>query len=429
MQAAQRVHYNQALEYSIEQANKDGIPVIVYFGLTDDFPEANARHYHFMIEGLIEVEKKLAERKIPLIVQHISPPEGVINLSNKARMVVVDRGYLNIERKWRSRAAQNISCPLIQIETNSVVPVETASPKEEYAAHTLRKKIADFRTEFLNDIPVRKLKNPELKKIADLSSIELTPVKKTVENLNLNSSVKKTSHFKGGFTAAQDHLETFISDKLADYPEKSSDPSEDFLSHLSPYLHFGQISPVYIARKIKSSGKPGTDEFLEQLIVRRELSINFIYYNKNYDSSLQKILPEWAFSTLQEHKDDPREYLYNLSELEEAKTHDPYWNAAQKEMLITGKMHSYMRMYWGKKILEWSPSPQDAFEKALYLNNKYHLDGRDANAFAGVAWCFGKHDRAWQERDIFGKVRYMNSSGLERKFPMQKYISRVNKLS
>ena len=196
---------------------------------------------------------------------------------------------------------------------------------------------------------------------------------------------------------------------------------------MSPYLHFGQISPLYIALKVLETESLGKDSYIEQLIVRRELAYNFVYYNRNYDTI--KCLPPWATATLNVHKRDKREYIYTLEEFENAETHDPYWNAAQKEMVITGKMHGYMRMYWGKKILEWSKNPKAGFDIALYLNNKYELDGRDPNGFAGVAWCFGKHDRAWTERKVFGKIRYMNSNGLKRKFDAEAYVEKINKLT
>lgn len=193
---------------------------------------------------------------------------------------------------------------------------------------------------------------------------------------------------------------------------------------MSPYLHFGQISPLEIALEVQDAGQQiGQEVYLEELIVRRELSINFVHRNPLYDQ--YEALPEWARKTLGKHEDDPREYLYDLDTFEAAQTHDPYWNAAQEEMVLTGKMHNYMRMYWGKKILEWSDTPRTAFETTLFLNNKYELDGRDANSFAGVAWCFGKHDRPWKERPVFGTVRYMNANGLKRKFDIESYVQQI----
>jgi deoxyribodipyrimidine photo-lyase len=191
---------------------------------------------------------------------------------------------------------------------------------------------------------------------------------------------------------------------------------------MSPYLHFGQISPLEIALQVLQSSSQGKESYLDELIIRRELAINYVFYNHNYDSF--NGLPQWAQKTLLSHKSDERTYTYSLIQLEKADTHDAYWNAAQREMITTGKMHGYMRMYWGKKILEWSSSPEEAFKTALYLNNKYELDGRDPNGFAGIAWCFGKHDRPWASRPIFGNIRFMSAEGLKRKFDVEKYTQR-----
>jgi deoxyribodipyrimidine photo-lyase len=259
----------------------------------------------------------------------------------------------------------------------------------------------------------------------EIDSLELKDITRITSALNIDDSVEKTEHFKGGASEVTKRLENFIEDKLPDYPELRNDPTIDCQSNLSPYLHFGQISPIYTALKIldANASAASKEAFLEELIVRRELAVNYVQYNENYDYFAG--LPDWAKRTLWSHKSDPREYLYSLSELENAETHDPYWNAAQNQMRVTGKMHGYMRMYWGKKLIEWSKTPEIAFNTALHLNNKYELDGRDPNGFAGVAWCFGKHDRPWKERLIFGTVRYMNENGLRRKFDADKYIAKM----
>jgi deoxyribodipyrimidine photo-lyase len=381
MQASQRVEYNHALEYAIERANELGLPLLVFFGITDDFPEANERRYHFMLEGLKEVKTALRSRGIGMLVLHRRPERGAVDLAGEAALVVADRGYLRIQRKWRERAARNAGCPFIQVESDTVVPVETVSDKEEYAAATIRPKIGSRLEEFLVPLRARRVKRQSL----DLA--------------------------KGS---------------LDGYDQLRNDPTRDCLSGMSPYLHFGQISPLYIALKIKAAGSAGTAAYLEELLVRRELSMNFVYYNANYDSFMG--LPEWARKTLAKHRGDKRAYVYTLRQLESAATHDPYWNAAQNEMRLTGKMHGYMRMYWGKKIIEWTRTPEHAFKIALYLNNKYEVDGRDPNGFAGVAWCFGKHDRPWAERPVFGLVRYMNDKGLRRKFDADGYVHRIERL-
>jgi deoxyribodipyrimidine photo-lyase len=425
LQASQRVKYNHALEFAIRKANDLEKPLVVYFGLMDDFPEANERHYYFMLEGLKEIKDQLKDLRIRMVILHRSPEEGIIKLSDEASLVVTDRGYLKIQQNWRSVAATNISCPLVQVESDVVVPVEEASDKEEFAARTIRPKINGKLDEYLQPLKQTKPK---------VSSLDLTFKEFNIENLdhamkslNIDKNVKKSNFYSGGPTNAEKTLQKFLSNKFDQFSELRNHPGEDFLSNMSPYLHFGQISPLYIALQIKNHGGPSLDAYLEELIVRRELSMNFVNYNHNYDS--YECLPAWAVKTFEEHDKDKREYIYSLEDLERSKTHDPYWNAAQTELVITGKMHGYMRMYWGKKILEWSETPEDAYQCAIYLNNKYELDGRDPNGFTGVAWCFGKHDRPWTERKIFGKVRYMNAKGLKRKFDMQKYLKKVHGMS
>jgi deoxyribodipyrimidine photo-lyase len=248
-----------------------------------------------------------------------------------------------------------------------------------------------------------------------------------MRELNVDSSVGRITGFRGGPSEAGRRLRDFIENKLDEYPDHRNDPNADGQSHLSPYLHFGQVSPLEIALRIRETESKAGPALLEEMIVRRELSHNFVHYNAQYDNFA--CLPPWVKRTLEYHSRDRREYVYSRAEFEAAQTNDPYWNAAQKEMVLTGQMHGYMRMYWGKKTLEWTNTPQEAFRIALYLNNRYELDGRDPNGFAGVAWCFGKHDRAWAERPVFGKVRYMNAGGLRRKFDADAYVQRIERLA
>jgi deoxyribodipyrimidine photo-lyase len=419
MQASQRSEYNHALEFAILRANELSKPVVVYFGLTDNYPEANQRHYRFMLEGLREVQESLAQREIKMVIHREPPQLGVVEMSRDACLAVVDRGYLKLQREWRNQAAKHIHCPLIQVETDVVVPVEVASPKEEYSAATFRPKIRKELPHFLVQIVESQ---PKVGSTGiDLESLSIEDIERTLSDLNIDRSVSTVSDLRGGTEEAKRRLEIFLSEKLDKYEEIRNDPTVDGLSNQSPYLHFGQISPLYIALRVLGTDTLGTNAYLEELIVRRELSMNFVYYNGNYDSL--DGLPSWARNTLSEHANDARAYTYSLKELENAQTHDPYWNAAQQEMRISGKMHGYMRMYWGKKIIEWTASPQKAFEMALQLNNKYELDGRDPNGFAGVAWCFGKHDRPWQERPVTGKLRYMSEGGLRRKFDADRYAA------
>jgi deoxyribodipyrimidine photo-lyase len=424
MQAAQRVEYNHALEYSIRKANELKMPVLAFFGITENWPDANLRHYYFMFEGLRKVRKTLRDKDIQMVVRRQAPDDGAVELAKDAALVVVDAGHLRIQRRWRRKAARKVECPLYQVETNLIVPVEEASDKENFSAGTFRPRINRQLDKYL--VPLKHTK-PKLDSFGlKLKSFDIEDIDKAVSKLNIDHSVGKATSFEGGTDRAKQLLRDFLKKKLDKFNKLRNDPCADCVSNMSPYLHFGQISPLYIALEVKKSSGKGKDSYLEELIVRRELSHNFVYYNSKYDRFSS--LPPWAGKALDSHKTDKREYVYSLKDFERAKTHDPYWNAAQKEMVLTGKMHGYMRMYWGKKILEWSANPQTAFKIALQLNNKYELDGRDPNGFAGVAWCFGKHDRAWSERPVFGKVRYMNAGGLKRKFDPDAYVQKIQEL-
>ncbi len=428
MQASQRATWNHALAFAIQQANERREPLLVLFGITSRFPEANARHYAFMLEGLREVREALSKRGIQFVVK-LEPPElAAVKLAREATLVVTDRGYLRIQKQWRRHVSEKVSCLVLQVESDVVVPVEVASEKEAYSAGILRPKIQRHLSSYLVPLKERRIKRDSLG--LKFESANLDDVKGIITRLKIDHTVKPVDAFRGGTSQAEQHLEAFIAKKLKDYAERRSDPSLNLGSHMSPYLHFGQISPLDIALKVRQArgqSEKAKDAYLEELVVRRELSMNFVHYNNDYDTF--EAIPEWAKDTLRVHQKDPRAYVYNLKEWETARTHDPYWNAAQKEMVATGKMHNYMRMYWGKKILEWTKTPEEGYRVALYLNNKYELDGRDPNGFAGVAWCFGKHDRAWKERPVFGKVRYMNAAGLRRKFDIETYVRRVDSLS
>ena len=432
MQRAQRPTYNHALEYAIREANTRGLPVVAVFGLTQRFPDGNTRSYAFMLEGLRETQQALRRRGIRLIIALKPPVDAVRGLGGDAALVVVDRGYLQIERRWRERVAEGLGCRLVQVESDVVVPVETVSDKEEYAAYTIRPRIRKHLDEFLVELEETVLERESVNGCPDRmggiggDDIDLENIDALLQRLRINRSADAVDAFRGGPDEAQALLEDFIANKLDHYAEGRNHPGRDVISHMSPYLHFGQISPLHIALRVMHAAgvaAESRDAYLEELIVRRELSMNFCQYNTDYDALA--CLPDWARETLDHHATDRREAVYSLDELETGRTHDPYWNAAQREMVVTGKMHGYMRMYWGKKILEWTPTPEEAFSRALVLNNRYELDGRDPNGYAGVAWCFGKHDRAWAEREVYGKVRYMSAGGLERKFDMDAYVSAV----
>ena len=426
MQNARRSHCNHALEYAIERANELELPLVVFFALTTHYPEANERHYAFLLEGLVETAADLRKRDIALIVYLQTPERAIVKFSKGAALVVTDCGYMRHQVSWRATLAKHALCPVIQVETNVIVPVAVASGKEEYSAATFRRRINKHLATYLVPLSQRKPEKSSLE--LDLESLDLEHWEALLADISIDRSVKRQNKLIGGTKSARAVLKNFIEEKLAKYHLDRNEPVKAIRSHLSPYLHFGHISPLEVALEIRRSEVPqeAKDAFLEELIVRRELSFNFVHYNRRYDE--YDCLPEWAMKTLDDHRQDERPYVYELEELEACKTDDIYWNAAQSEIAKTGLMSNYMRMYWGKKILEWSPSPELAFERAIHLNNKYGLDGRDPNSYAGIAWCFGKHDRPWQERKIFGKVRYMNAAGLKRKFDINAYVEQVEAL-
>jgi len=428
MQQSQRAEYNHALEYAIELANQLELPLLVVFGLMDNYPEANARHYRFLLEGLKDVQRRLADRGIKMGVRRGHPAEVALAVGKKASVMICDRGYLRHQKTWRKQVAEEADCRVVQVESDVVVPVEMVSNKAEYAARTIRPKIQKHVDRFLVELKQGSVNKNSL----DLSfeNLELEDTDAVLKNLKIDRSVGSTNAiFQGGNSEAKKHLRTFLDKKLSHYSENRNQPQTDDASYMSMYLHFGHISPVYLALQVRESETAPEDnraDFLEELIVRRELACNFVHYTGDYDSFSS--IPDWCRKTLEEHARDEREYIYNSEQLENSETHDDYWNAAMNEMRVTGYMHNYMRMYWGKKILEWSAAAEQAFETTLALNNKYFLDGRDPNSYANVAWIFGLHDRPWKERPIFGKVRYMSASGLERKCDIGAYVGKVEML-
>jgi deoxyribodipyrimidine photo-lyase len=427
MQQSQRASWNPALEVAIAEANQRRLPVVAGFGLMDGYPEANLRHYAFMLQGLRETAASLEGRGIPMLVRHGAPDAVALELAKEAALVVSDRGYLRHQKAWRARVAKEARCPVLEVEGDVVVPVDVASDKDESAARTIRPKLHRVWDDYLRPIDEQKVEAPARPPVK--GDIDPSDVERTLSRLDLDESVRPVKRFVGGTSEARRRLDDFVGSRLQGYAGGRSEPAAYHCSMLSPYLHFGQISPLEIVCAVRQAkGGSGDDRasYVEELIVRRELAMNHANFAEGYDD--YRSLPGWAQRTLAEHRGDRRERRYSRGDLEAARTHDRYWNAAMREMVHTGYMHNFMRMYWAKKILEWSSTPEHAFRTTLALNNRYFLDGRDPNSFANVAWAFGLHDRPWAERPVFGKVRYMNAAGLERKFDMEAYVAAVDDL-
>ena len=426
MSREQRVHDNWALLYAQNLAIENKEPLIILFCLLPGFLDAALRQYSFMLKGLKAVEKELSNYNIPFFLLKGEPGTEVPEFVNKigASKLVADFDPLKIKRKWKKNAAGKINIPFFEIDAHNIVPSLYVSKKEEYGAYTIRPKIYKLLPGFLVEYPdIRKMKKSE-----SVSSEKIN-WENVFDNIKADREVKEVDWIKPGFNKAAEALNHFLNNKFDNYAETRNDPVKDGQSNLSPYLHFGHISAQRIALEVKkiNGNKESEKSFLEELIIRKELSDNFCYFNNNYNSFSG--FKDWAKDSLTKHKKDKREYVYTLKQFENAETHEDLWNAAQKEMVQTGKMHGYMRMYWAKKILEWSDSPENAMKTAIYLNDKYELDGRDPNGYTGCAWSIGGiHDRAWQERDIFGKIRYMNKNGAKRKFDVDKYISKFSEI-
>ena len=422
MQASQRPQYNHALEYAAARANALGKPLVVAFGLMDDYPEATERHYAFMLEGLRDVAAGLRARRVKFVVRRGSPPEVAVELARRAALLVCDRGYLRHQRRWRDHVADRAAVAVAQVESDVLVPVETASDRQEYAARTLRPKHRRHWETFLAPLKPVRLEADALRlKLG--GDVDAEDVEGTLAKLRIDRSVKRSGAFEGGAAAGARLLRRFLAHHLSGYAEGRREPAAGATSKLSAYLHFGQLSPVQIAVQVLRSAAPPEDRdaYLEELLVRRELAVNFVHYRADYDR--YEGLPAWAKRTLESREGDARPSVYTRDDLERSATHDAYWNAAQRQMARTGFMHNSMRMYWGKKVLEWKRTPRQAYDDLLYLNNRYFLCGRDPNAYANVGWVFGLHDRPWgPARLIFGTVRYMNAAGLERKFDMSAYV-------
>jgi deoxyribodipyrimidine photo-lyase len=391
------------------------------------FPISNARHYTFMLEGLAELEAALGQRQAALVLRRGTPVEVALELGQAARLIVCDRGYLRHQRQWREEVAQQAPCAVVQVESDLVVPVEAASQKVEHAARTLRPKLhRQFEAYLQAPAPCMPLQDARQ---LGLRGEDIRDPHTYVQGLKLDFSVPAVSeHFRGGAETARQTFAQFLDRHLKQYADHRNQPQTDDVSHMSKYLHFGQVSPVYLLTEARRRGQgENVEAFVEELLVRRELAANFCYFEKAYDE--YRTHPEWARETLEVHKEDPRPHVCTREELKDAQTEDRYWNAAMLEMRHTGYMHNYMRMYWGKQLLRYTRTPLYAYQTALYLNNRYFLDGCDCNSYANVAWLFGRHDRGWTEREVFGKVRPMLPSGLKRKFDREAYVRKVERLT
>jgi len=421
MQRAQRSHDNPALDVAVEAANALGKPVVAFFA-PRPFEPANLRHYAFLAAGIPDIEQGLAKRNIGFVFRRF-PDHSLIKFCDEVKpaLVVGDENPIRQAAGWREAAARKLKVPLWTVDADVIIPTKLLE-KEQYAAFIIRPRLQARLPEFLKQ-PSNPKANHEWKPPKVNSLPPLISVDTLTEGWKIDRSVQPVTGFTGGTKEGLKLLKAFVQRKLATYSTANNHPELDGTTQLSPYLHFGHIGPITVALAVEGADAPRTDKdtFLNQIIVWRELSINMVHFNPNYDNF--EVGETWAHKSLGKHAADPRPVLYSEKQLENAETHDALWNAAQMQMVNTGWMHNYLRMYWAKKILEWTPSPAHAHQIAVRLNDKYELDGRDPNGYAGIAWSIvGKFDRPWFERPIFGQIRYMSGASTGRKFDSKKYI-------
>lgn len=412
-----RASDNWGLIYARLQALKDGQPLAVIFCLAPDFADATAVHYNFLLDGLTQTAQALRQQNIPFFALSGSPGREVANFArtHKASLVVTDFDPLRVKKQWHEDLLLACEQPVHEVDSRNIVPARVVSDRREFMARTLRPKIKRLLVEFLDEFPVLPMHpHPWPTTVA-------APDFRILRQKVRDDGTRQALLVEPGEHPARELLRDFLYTKLPFYANRN-DPNQDVCSNLSAHLHFGMLSAQRAALETQTCGLAGenVDSFLDELIVRRELSDNFCLHTPGYDT--EDGFPAWARESLHKHRSDPRPAIYSAEEFEAARTHDPLWNAAQTQMLRSGRMHGYLRMYWAKKILEWSPSAADALRTAIRLNDRFSLDGRDSNGYTGIAWSIGGvHDRGWTERPIFGKIRFMNLAGARRKFDVDRF--------
>jgi deoxyribodipyrimidine photo-lyase len=431
MQRAQRGVDNHAVDLAVKVANLLGLPLVVYFAGISNFPHANLRHYVFLNQGLPDIEADLAERNISFVMR-CAPHESHEKLlaDVQAAFLIGDENPMREPERWRKHLASRIKIPFWTVDTDVVVPSKLME-KAQYGAYTIRPRLYRLLPEYLH--PYENLRAEHAWKRSRGFHADSVHEDMTRGWKDLDRSVAPVEAWRGGTHAALKRLQLFTGKMLGDYDAQRNHPETDGTSCMSPYLHYGHVGPITIALAVDAAVKAdpklreARDSYFNELIAWRELAINFVRYTPNYDSP--ECTENWAKATIAEHARDERERLYTLEDLETARTHDDLWNAGQLQMVCHGWMHNYLRMYWAKKILEWTPDIATAMKYAIHLNDKYFLDGRDPNGYAGIAWAIlGKFDRAWGERPIFGKIRYMSGASTGKKFDSKTYIQQMGLL-
>ncbi len=432
VQANRRVDANHALAWAVRLANMHGVPLLVYEGLTCSYPAANDRLHTFVLEGVPEFEADLTRAGFGYLFYLRRTPADANNLvyklAEKALAVVTDDFPTFNVAAHNRRVPGRLKTAYFAVDSSCIVPMNVHE-KRAWAAYTIRPKIHRELPLWLKPLTATLPTKPWSDSLLPPGLAEFrTPVRRDnipalVASCAIDHTIPLSKSYRGGTTEARARLERFLVSRLSRYAKESGQPSKKATSELSPYLHFGHISALEVAlaaRNYATEHKLIADEFMEELIVRRELAFNFARWTP--ENETLDVLPDWCLKTIAKHAEDPRPITYTWEQFRDAQTHDPLWNATQQEMLTEGKIHGYYRMYWGKKIMEWSPTLAEALRTMFRLHSIYALDGRDPNTATGILWCFGLHDRPWTERSIFGQLRYMSYDGMKRKTDIAAYI-------
>jgi deoxyribodipyrimidine photo-lyase len=455
MQSTRRFHYNYALEYAVSWANKLGKPLLIFEAFSCHYRWATDRSHTFMMQGMKE-HLDFAEAHDLNYISFCEKEPGQIDemfmeICDRVSIVVSDEFPIFIIKKSNEKYSRKVEIPYITVDSNGIIPLGV-SDKDPYSAYFFRKimqkHFVEAYTHPPKENPLDELEHTE--EIQDLSKITdkypdgkeaLNDISSFISELDIDHSVKPID-WEGTRKAGLGMLGQFISNGLQEYGAKRNDPDEKKTSQLSAWLHFGKLSVFEIVRALFEhqpedwsldkitynngsrsgffNGDSNISKFLDELITWREVGFHFAHHRSDYDQF--DSLPDWACDTLNEHRDDIRKWNYSYDELAEAKTHDELWNAAQTQLREEGIIHNYLRMLWGKKVIEWTPDPETALTYLIDLNNTYAIDGRDPNSYSGIFWCFGRFDRAWQERPIFGKIRYMTSESTRKKVKIDQYL-------
>ncbi len=459
MIAQRRLVWNFALDRAIAWAEELGKPLVVLEALRCDYRWASDRIHQFVIEGMAENARRAAGKRLlylPYVEPEVGAGKGLLRaLSRRACTIVTDDFPCFFLPRMVAAAARQVECRLEAVDGNGLFPLsatDAASPTAYAFRRILQKKLPGYLPSMPAAAPLETLALPVLEKLlvkggawpwARASDELLAGSPATLAALPIDHSVPPGA-LRGGSAAAEAHLSTFLYQKLLLYAENRNQPDEEGASGLSPYLHFGHVSVHQILHDLADAERwspedvapnatgaragwwrmsPSAEGFLDQVVTWREVGYHFCHHRPDYDRF--ESLPPWALATLAKHGSDLRAPRYELEDLAAAATYDPLWNAAQRQLAAEGRMHNYLRMLWGKKVLEWSATPQEALGTLIELNNKYALDGRNPNSYSGIFWCFGRFDRPWgPERPIFGTVRYMSSANTARKLHLQGYLAR-----